>query len=176
MKNLLLTRLKRAALSKSTPLPKLAMFSLIPMLLALASVLCAPITTAAYQYQGPEAELIAILNEERKAQGIPPINIDWELTRLARYKSEEMKNHQLFHHESLIYGNPEQLLDRFQVPYNQVGANIAMGHDTPHQVINAWLNSPGHKANMVAPIFKAAGVGVSLDDNGIPYWTLILVA
>lgn len=146
----------------------------ISSFLLLIIALCLPMSTHAYQYQGPETELVFLINKEREARNIPPIYIDWEITRLARYKSEEMINHRLFDHESLVYGNPAQLLDTFHVPYNLVGANIAMGHEAPRHVIEAWCTSPGHYVNVVNPNFTKAGVGLSWDD-GIPYWTLILV-
>ena len=130
----------------------------------------------AYQYEGAETELIALVNSERQASGIPPLQTNWEVTRLARYKSEEMKRHGLFDHESFVYGNPAQTLDYFHVPYSAIGANIAMGQETAHEVMEAWLCSPGHQANLVNQSFTSAGVGLSLDEDGIPYWTLILVA
>ena len=145
----------------------------IGVLLALIFLL--PITAAAYEYQGPEAELISLINKEREESGAPPLAVDWEVTRLARYKSEEMKNHGLFDHESLVYGNPAQLLDRFDIPFNLAGANIAKGQETPREVINAWRVSAGHRANLVNPDFTDAGVGLSQDEDGFYYWTLMLI-
>ena len=130
----------------------------------------------AWEYIGPEAELISLINTERKAAGAPPLTIDWEVARLARYKSEEMKKHQLFSHESLIYGSPAQLLDRFDVAYTALGANIAMGQETARDVIDDWRKSSGHTDNLLNSDYTRAGVGLSWDDNGISYWTLILIA
>ena len=132
-------------------------------------------TAMSYDYHGPEVELITFINKERQSNGIPPLLINWEVTRLARYKSEEMVNHGLFDHESLVYGNPAQLLDSFHIGYSYAGANIAMGHETPEDVLSAWNSSPGHKANIFNPNFLSAGVGLSYDDDDIPYWTIILV-
>ena len=146
-------------------------FALLPVL---ATMFC--LTASAYQYKGPETELISLINNEREASGAPPLAINWEITRLARYKSEEMKKHRLFGHESLVYGNPAQILDRFHVPYSIVGANIAKGQETPQEVVDAWRNSPGHHANLLNQNFTSAGVGLSFDEYGIPYWTLILIA
>ena len=139
------------------------------MVLVLGTLLC-----FAYEYHGPEAEIISLINHEREANDAPPLAISWEITRLAGYKSEEMKRHRLFDHESIVYGDPAQILDTFFIPYGIVGANIAMGQETPQCVITAWLNSPGHKANLVNPAFAKAGVGISWDDYGIPYWTLLM--
>jgi len=138
-------------------------------------VFCLPNTVAAYIYQGPEAELIALINAERAKNGAPALTENWEVARLARYKSEEMKRHGVFCHESLVYGSPDQLLARFSVPHNVVGSNIAMGQETPQQVLGAWLNSQSHHANLVNTEYTSAGVGLSIDDNGIYYWTLMLV-
>ena len=154
----------------------LTMKKMLAFLFTLAMIFCLPLSAMAYEYHGPETELVALANRERKANGIPPLTIDWEITRLAQYKTEEMKNHRIFCHESLVYGSPTQMLDRFHVPYSAVGANIAMGQETPAEVINAWLNAPGHHANLTNPHFTKAGVGLSWDENGIPYWTLMLAA
>jgi len=137
---------------------------------------CCPSQGATYEYRGPESQLIALINSERQAIDIPPIAVNWEVSRLARYKSEEMKTHQMFTHESLLYGDPAELLTRFNVPFAKIGANIAMGQETPQEVLESWLSSPGHMANIVNPSFTSAGVGYSCDDNGISFWTLILVA
>ena len=144
------------------------------LLSVFAIALC--MTAASYQYQGAEAKLIALINIEREANGAPPLAMNWEITRLARYKSEEMRKHRLFDHESLVYGNPAQTLDRFNISYSAVGANIAKGQETAQQVMDAWWGSPMHRANLVNENFTSAGVGLSLDEYGIPYWTLILIA
>lgn len=140
-----------------------------------AVFLLLPLPVIAYEYQGPEAELVSLINKERELGGIPPLIVDWEIARLARYKSEEMKNHGLFDHESLVYGNPAQLLERFHIQFCRAGANIAMGQDTPQEVMDAWHGSTGHKANLINPDFTRAGVGLAQDENGILYWTLMLV-
>jgi len=134
------------------------------------------LTTTAYDYSGPEAQLVQLINAERDANSIPPLNLDWELTRLARLKAEEMKTYKLFDHESLIYGSPSQLLDYYLIPYAKAGANIAMGQETPSDVLLAWCQSASHRANLVDECYTSVGVGFCWDDEGIPYWTLILVA
>ena len=130
---------------------------------------------AVYEYRGPEAEVINLINQQREANAAPPLAICWEITRIAGYKSEEMKRHRLFDHESIVYGDPAQTLDTFFIPYEIVGANIAMGQEAPECVVSAWVNSPGHLANLVNPAFNKAGVGISRDEFGILYWTLILI-
>jgi len=143
---------------------------------AIVAVFGSPQATKAYDYQGLEAQLISIINNERELVGAPPLTINWEVARVARYKAEEMKSHKLFDHESLAYGNPAELLQHFILPSSDVGANIAMGYETPSLVMEAWLSSCGHKANIVNPSFSSVGVGLSWDDEGIPYWNLIFIA
>jgi len=145
-------------------------------LLVLLLILLPASLIGAYEYHGPEMELISLINNKRLANNTPILTINWEVTRLARYKSEEMKIHRFFDHESLVYGNPAETLARFNIPHTNVSANIAKGHETALDVITAWINAPGHHANLINPIFTSAGVGFSLDDNDIPYWTLILIA
>ena len=145
----------------------------------LALVVCCicsvPYTFWAYDYQGPEVELIELINKERAENGSAPINMDWEMTRLARYRSEEMRQHGLFSHESLVYGSPAQTLERFHISYCLVGSNIAMGHETAQEVFEAWRVSQSHYDNIVYGEYTGAGVGLSVDDNGVYYWTLLLV-
>ena len=143
--------------------------------LAVCCIFCLPQTIWAYEYQGPEAELIALINKERVKNGSEPLTINWEVARLARYKSEEMKRHGLFSHESLVYGSPAQTLERFQVPFDLVGSNIAMGHETAAAVLEAWRNSQNHYTNIIRPDYTSAGAGLSIDDDGISYWTLLLI-
>ena len=131
--------------------------------------------TFEYQYHGAETELIALINDIRKANGVPALTISWEVARLARYRSEEMMRNKVFSHESLIYGNPAQLLQQFNIPNSSVGANIAMGHMTACEVINSWQLSPGHMANLLNSNYTSAGVGLSWCEDGFSYWTLILV-
>ena len=143
--------------------------------LAVCCMLCLPQALLAYEYQGPEAELIALINKERVKNGSKPLTINWEAARLARYKSEEMKRHGLFSHESLVYGSPQETMERFQVPFELVGSNIAMGQETAAEVLEAWRSSQSHYANILRAEYTSAGVGVSVDDGGIFYWTVLLV-
>jgi len=139
------------------------------------SLLFVTLTAFGFEYTGPETELILLINEERKTNNAPLLILDWELARLARLRTEEMKTHKLFDHESLIYGSPVELLDRFRISYTLAGANIAKGQETPQDVLEAWQKSESHHSNIIDPNFTSAGVGLSWDDNGIAYWALLLI-
>jgi uncharacterized protein YkwD len=124
---------------------------------------------------GPETDLVAEINREREASGIGTLEFDWELARIARYKTEEMAQLGFFGHESLLYGSPCETLARFGVEFLGVGANIAKGQDCPREVLDAWLLSPAHRENLLNAEFSAAGVGITIRD-GIPFWSLILTS
>ncbi|MCL2406021.1 MAG: CAP domain-containing protein [Defluviitaleaceae bacterium] len=148
---------------------------MLACMLSIFIMLFLPCMVSAYSYQGPETELVALINTERAKNGAPALVVNWEVARLARYKSEEMKRHGMLSHESLVYGSPAQQLTRFMVPHSMVGSNIAMGHETSQQVLEAWISSHDHHTNLLNAKYTSAGVGLSIDDDGIYYWTLLLV-
>lgn len=129
----------------------------------------------AFTYTGPETEIIDIINQERAAHELAPLAKNWELARLARYKTEEMLRLGYIGHYSPAYGTPRQMLDNFGVPASTVGVNAAKGQDNAGGVVRAWLTSPGHKKNLLDEGFTQAGVGFAYCQNGFPYWTIILI-
>jgi uncharacterized protein YkwD len=126
-------------------------------------------------FSGLETDLIAEINKVREAQGVHVLANNSEAARLARYKSEEMVELNFFGHSSRIYGEPNEMLIRFGVPFAKAGVNIAKGQETAQEVVRAWLTSQAHIENLFDAEFTSAGVGLAYDD-GIPYWTLILIS
>jgi len=127
-----------------------------------------------FLFSGPETELIAEINKEREAHGVTALSVNWEVARLARYRTEEMIELNFFGHNSRIYGEPDEMLIWFGVPFVSAGMNIAKGQDTAKEVIGAWLSSPSHRENLLNADFTSVGVGLSVDED-ILYWTLILI-
>jgi len=125
-------------------------------------------------FSTPEMDLIALVNSERVAHGVAELAVDWEVSRLARYRVEEMVRLEFFGHESRLYGEPDEMLVQFGVPFVTAGVNIATGQETAEEVVSAWLNSAAHRENLLNEEFTAVGVGLSYDE-GLPYWTIILV-
>lgn len=121
-----------------------------------------------------ENEVIRLVNVERSKQGLAPLTANWELSRVARYKSQDMKTKGYFSHTSPTYGSPFQMMQHFGIVYRTAGENIAMGQKTPAEVMKAWMNSPGHRANILNPAFKEIGVGLAKD--GTLYWTQMFIA
>ena len=94
-----------------------------------------------------------------------------ELSNVARTKSEDMRDNNYFSHTSPTYGSPFDMMKKFGIDYMAAGENIAMGQPTAASVMNAWMNSPGHKANILSVNFTEIGVGVAKDASGTIYWT-----
>lgn len=108
-----------------------------------------------------ENEIIRLTNVERAKAGLPALKRNWQISRVARYKSEDMKNKGYFSHTSPTYGSPFTMLKNFGINFNYAGENIAYGQRTPQQVVNAWMNSSGHRANILNKNYTEIGVGFS---------------
>lgn len=119
-----------------------------------------------------EAEVIRLCNNARAQNGVGQLSTNWELSRVARYKSQDMRDKRYFSHTSPTYGSPFAMINAFGISYRTAGENIAMGQKTAQQVFNGWMNSPGHRANILNGSFKQIGVGYVLDGN---YWTQMFV-
>ena len=119
-----------------------------------------------------ESEVIRLVNEIRRENGLKPLTANWELSRVARYKSEDMANNRYFSHTSPTYGTPFQMIRSFGLTYRSAGENIAYGQRTPAAVVDAWMNSSGHRANILNPSFTQIGVGYCASGN---YWTQMFI-
>jgi uncharacterized YkwD family protein len=98
--------------------------------------------------------------------------MDWELSRVARYKSQDMRDLGYFSHTSPTYGSPFDMMKKFGLSYRYAGENIAKGFSTPSAVVKGWMNSEGHRANILNKNFTKIGVGYVADGN---YWTQMFI-
>lgn len=122
-----------------------------------------------------ESEVIRLVNVERSKKGLQTLKANWQLSRVARYKSQDMVDKNYFSHTSPTYGSPFRMMESFGVRYSAAGENIAMGQRTPAEVMNAWMNSPGHRNNILSPSFTEIGVGLAKGQNGRYYWTQMFI-
>lgn len=118
-----------------------------------------------------EKEVIRLTNVERTKNGLKPLTENWELSRVARYKSEDMAKNGYFSHTSPTYGSPFTMMQNFGIKYTAAGENIAYGQRTAQEVVNGWMNSPGHRANILNANYTQIGVGYAVNSKGTPYWT-----
>ena len=120
-----------------------------------------------------EAEVVRLVNEIRVKNGLKELREDWQLSRVARYKSQDMKDKNYFSHTSPTYGSPFQMMKSFGITYRTAGENIAKGYSTPEAVVNGWMNSSGHRANILNSSFTHIGVGYVSGGN---YWTQMFIS
>ena len=119
-----------------------------------------------------EAEVIRLVNSIRQQNGLKPLSANWELSRIARYKSQDMLDKGYFSHTSPTYGSPFQMITAFGLSYRTAGENIAKGYATPQAVVNGWMNSSGHRANILNASYQQIGVGYVAQGN---YWTQMFI-
>ena len=115
-----------------------------------------------------EEEVVRLVNKMRSQNGLKPLTHDWQLSRVARYKSQDMADKGYFSHTSPTYGSPFDMMNNFGISYKTAGENIAKGQKTPEAVVNAWMNSPGHRANILNSSYTRIGVGYVKKGN---IWT-----
>jgi uncharacterized YkwD family protein/spore coat assembly protein SafA len=122
-----------------------------------------------------ESEVVRLVNVERAKQGLQLLTENWQLSRVARYKSADMAKLGYFSHTSPTYGSPFTMMENFGITFTSAGENIAMGQRSPQEVMNAWMNSPGHRANILSPSFSQIGVGLAQSSSGQYYWTQMFI-
>ena len=120
-----------------------------------------------------EQEVIRLVNEIRTQNGLNTLTYDWQLGRVARIKSQDMKDNRYFAHNSPVYGTPFQMIRNFGISFRSAGENIAKGYATPQTVVNGWMNSSGHRANILNAKYTHIGVGFVSGGN---YWTQMFIS
>jgi uncharacterized YkwD family protein len=130
----------------------------------------APTNTAVSAY---EQKVVELTNQERAKNGLKPLALDTALSKVAREKSRDMQNKGYFSHTSPTYGSPFDMMKKFGITYRSAGENIAMGQPTPEAVVKAWMNSAGHRANILNSGYTHIGVGHIASGN---YWTQMFIS
>jgi uncharacterized YkwD family protein len=115
-----------------------------------------------------EQKVIELTNAERAKEGLKALQADTKLMQSARLKSDDMAKNNYFDHTSPTYGSPFDQMKSLGISYKSAGENIAQGQKTPQEVVQAWMDSPGHRANIMNASYTHIGVGYSANGN---YWT-----
>ncbi|TDL31035.1 SafA/ExsA family spore coat assembly protein [Jeotgalibacillus sp. S-D1] len=123
-----------------------------------------------------EEEVVRLVNQERAENGLQPLKSNWELSRVARFKSEDMRDANFFSHTSPTYGSPHQMIRDFGVTYNSSGENIAAGQTSAQAVVDAWMNSTGHRQNILSSSYTHMGVGYAKGGSYGHYWTQMFIS
>ncbi|MWC27138.1 SCP-like extracellular [Paenibacillus sp. MMS18-CY102] len=104
-------------------------------------------------------KVLQLVNTQRKNAGLPALTMDSALANMALVKAKDMINNNYFSHNSPTYGSPFDMMAKFGITYRTAGENIAKGQQSPEQVMNDWMNSPGHRANILKNGYTKLGVG-----------------
>lgn len=109
-------------------------------------------TTSAFAEQ-----VVILVNKEREKAGLKPLTSHNSLSVMALDKANDMYNNNYFSHSSPTYGTPFNMMKSYGIRYTYAGENIAKGQRTPQEVMNAWMNSKGHRQNILSPNFTSIG-------------------
>ncbi|MCI1857256.1 MAG: CAP domain-containing protein [Sporolactobacillus sp.] len=119
-----------------------------------------------------EKKVVDLTNAERTKTGLKALKADnGTLSKMARAKSADMRDKNYFDHQSPTYGSPFDMMKQYGITYRSAGENIAAGQKTPEEVVNGWMNSPGHRANILNANFTTIGVGYVSGGSYGSYWT-----
>lgn len=106
-----------------------------------------------------EHSVLNLVNQYRADNGIDTLRIDEQLTDAAEYHSRSMANDDFFSHQGIDGSSPFDRISDEGYAYRATGENIAAGFTTPESVVNAWMGSSGHRANILNPNFTEIGIG-----------------
>jgi uncharacterized YkwD family protein len=129
-------------------------------------------TPAAEGISDAAAKVIELTNAERRKNGLPDYQADTQLSNVAKVKSDDMQQNNYFSHTSPTHGSPFDMIRDHGVSYSSAGENIAQGQRTPEQVVQSWMNSEGHRKNILSGDFTHIGVGYNEQGH---YWTQMFI-
>jgi uncharacterized YkwD family protein len=112
-----------------------------------------------FKSNATEQQIFLLVNQERINAGVKPLKLANDVSYVARVKSKDMQDHDYFDHTSPVYGSPFDMMDDFGLTYRTAGENIAAGQSTAVNVMNSWMNSEGHRNNILNPNFTEIGIG-----------------
>ena len=116
-------------------------------------------TQTANNMNSDEQEVFNLINKQRTNNGLSALKVDAEVQRVARIKAEDMVANNYFSHQSPTYGSPFDMLKSFKISYKTAGENIA-ANSSNSGAVTSWMNSSGHKANILNNSFNYTGIGV----------------
>ena len=118
------------------------------------------------------AQVVKLVNEERKKAGLSELTVDWKVQSAANVRAKEIVSS--FSHTRPDGRQFSTALTEAGVSFRGSGENIAWGQRTPEAVMQAWMNSSGHRANILNARYTSIGIGYYVV-NGTPYWTQLFI-
>ena len=116
-------------------------------------------TTQTTSATSDEQKLLELINAERTKNGLSALAFDEELQRVAKIKAQDLVDNNYFSHNSPTYGSPFQMMQSFGISYKAAGENIA-GNSSLEGAVTAWMNSEGHKENILSNAYNYTGIGI----------------
>lgn len=123
-----------------------------------------------YRGPTPEEELVSLINAERSRRGIAPLQINWLIMQVAEAHSQDMIDRNFFSHINPDGLDPGDRLANAGY-LGSVGENIGGGYPTPQAMFNAWMDSQGHRDNMLWDYYTEIGIGYVTGGYYGHYWT-----
>ncbi|MCX5195546.1 CAP domain-containing protein [Streptomyces sp. NBC_00249] len=137
-----------------------------------AAAPAAPATPAAPEASAAPSDaaaaVLALVNQERAAAGCPALTVNAKLTKAAQDHSADMAAHANMSHTGSDGSDPGQRITRAGYEWRTYGENVAYGYSSPEKVMEGWMNSPGHKRNILDCSYKEIGIGLAQPGQ---YWT-----
>ncbi|WP_128378256.1 CAP domain-containing protein [Streptomyces cavernae] len=121
-------------------------------------------------------EVVGLTNAERSRAGLPPLAVDALLTAAAQAHSTDMVVRAFYSHTSPDGSEPWDRAAAAGSTRRTIGENIACGQRSPAEVVDGWMNSPGHRANILKPAFTHIGIGFAGGGKAGTYWTQLFGA
>ncbi|MGE5623445.1 MAG: CAP domain-containing protein [Methanocella sp.] len=125
-------------------------------------------TPSGYQVSAAEKHAVDLVNADRAKNGLPALTLNAELTRVAHIKAQDMADNGYFDHNSPTYGSPFNMMTKFGIKYTAAGENIAKASSVD-QSEQLFMNSSGHRANILSSSYTQVGIGVYVGSDGMTY-------
>lgn len=133
-----------------------------------------PVATGTGTLSAQGSRILQLANAERAKVGAKPLTASTDLNKLASMKSKDIVDNNYFSHQSPTYGSPFDMMKTYGISYMYAGENLAINNDAD-AAHNAWMNSEGHKRNILNPDFTELGVGLYPKGNGSYAYTQMFI-
>jgi len=133
-----------------------------------------PTATGTGTLSSQGSRILQLANAERAKIGAKPLKASTDLNKLASMKSQDIVDNNYFSHQSPTYGSPFDMMKTYGISYMYAGENLAINKDAD-AAHNAWMNSEGHKKNILNPDFTELGIGLYPKGNGSYAYTQMFI-
>lgn len=132
-----------------------------------------PISSISFSSENYQEEMLNLVNIQRKKANISPLILDEKLNKLAKIKVDLVIKEGKLNHYAGGYNSLGEFLKNYGISYLAIGENLATKTKNPEDTMNLWMNSKGHRANILNKNFKNIGISSGIDKEGNIYWVQI---